>query len=98
MTYRCPEFLKATLDAIEGDERFVMTVGAGVVDSILLACGLLTGNEYVTLTLGTVGIYIGAKGVVEVAQTNADARAAVAQSAGPTGDLTGTMPEGKLPQ
>ncbi len=81
MTYRCPAFIKATLDAIEGDERFVMCVGAGFVDSLLLIGGFLTGNEYVTLTLATVAVYIGAKGAVEIATTNAEARTAMAQAA-----------------
>lgn len=43
-----------------GGRRFVMTVGAGLVDTALLALGKLTGEQYVMLTMGTVAVYIGA--------------------------------------
>ncbi len=43
-----------------GGTRFVMTVGAGIVDTGLLLLGKLTGDQYVTLTLATVAVFIGA--------------------------------------
>jgi len=43
-----------------GGTRFVMTVGAGLVDTMLLLLGKLTGEQYVMLTMGTVAVYIGA--------------------------------------
>lgn len=56
-----PEYLKAWLDAIDGDERFLMTIGAGVVNTLLLVLGLLDQSNYVLLTTSTVGMYIAGK-------------------------------------
>ncbi len=41
-----------------GGTRFVMTVGAGIVDTGLVVFDKLTGDQYVTLTLGTVAVFI----------------------------------------
>lgn len=43
-----------------GGRRFLMTVGAGVVDSLLLIGHFIDQGTYATLTLATVGVYIGA--------------------------------------
>lgn len=43
-----------------GGTRFAMTVGAGIVDTGLLLLDKLTGDQYVTLTLATVAVFIGA--------------------------------------
>ncbi len=43
-----------------GGTRFAMTVGAGIVDTGLCIMDKLTGDQYVTVTLATVGIFIGA--------------------------------------
>lgn len=41
-----------------GGRRFLMVIGAGIVDTVLLWFGKLAGGEYVTVTLATVGVYI----------------------------------------
>lgn len=43
-----------------GGTRFTMTVGAGIVDTGLVLLDKLTGDQYVTLTLATVAVFIGA--------------------------------------
>lgn len=86
MKYRCPEFLKEMLDAIAGDERLVVTIGAGAVDAGLLMGGWLTGGEYVTLTLATVAVYISAKSVDNVAASMGRAKIGVAEAGTGTGD------------
>jgi hypothetical protein len=60
------EYVKAWLEAISGDEKFVMTIGAGVVNTGLLMLGLLDQSNYVLLTLGTVAAYITGKTVENV--------------------------------
>lgn len=56
-----PQYVKGWLDAISGDEKFVMTLGAGVVDTLLLIFGFLDQSNYVILTMGTVATYIAGK-------------------------------------
>lgn len=53
--------LKKILDAISGDEKFLMTLGAGVVNTALLIAGFLSQENYVTLTQWTVCVYIAGK-------------------------------------
>jgi hypothetical protein len=48
------------LIAAAGGRRFVMTVGAGFVDTALLVGGYISEQTYLTLTLATVAVYIGA--------------------------------------
>jgi hypothetical protein len=43
-----------------GGRRFTLTVGAGLVHTILLWAGKLTGEQFVMLTMSTVAVYIGA--------------------------------------
>lgn len=52
-----PETLRAWI-AAAGGRRFLLTLGAGVMSSVLLACGQLTSGDYVLVVLGTVGAYI----------------------------------------
>jgi hypothetical protein len=54
-----PESAAAWLKAL-GGRRFLLTVGCGIVDTILLCAGILPSAEYVTLTLATVAVYVGA--------------------------------------
>ena len=56
-----PQYLKAWLDAIDGDERFVMTVGAGLIHTFLLLVGAIDQGTYAMLTGGTIVAYIGGK-------------------------------------
>jgi hypothetical protein len=53
-----PETLSAYV-AVVGT-RCLVTIGAGVVDTILCWFNKITGEQYVTLTLGTVGVFIAA--------------------------------------
>lgn len=64
MRQSCAAYLKEWLDAIDGDEKFVMTVGAGVVNAIFLACGILSETGYLTILGSTIFAYITGK-VVE---------------------------------
>lgn len=70
--------LKEWLDAIAGDEKFIMVVGAGLVNTALLWFGKIDQVNYVTLTNLTIVAYITGRAVESVASTNADARVAVA--------------------
>lgn len=51
--------LKELLDAIDGDERFLMTVGAGIVNTALLIGAFIDQGTYAMLTGGTVVAFIG---------------------------------------
>lgn len=42
-----------------GGRRFALTVGAGIVDTVLLWFGKLSESGYVTLTLATIAAYLG---------------------------------------
>ena len=53
-----PDKLAAYRVAV-GGTRFLLTLGAGIVDTFLLSMDLLSESHYVTLTLATVGVYIG---------------------------------------
>lgn len=44
-------------DAI-GGRRFVMAMGCGIVSTVLVWFGKLTGTEFQMIVLGTVGIYV----------------------------------------
>jgi hypothetical protein len=43
------------------EQRFVLTVGAGIVDVILLVTKHIASSDYVTLTAATVGAFIVAR-------------------------------------
>jgi hypothetical protein len=43
-----------------GGRRFLITLGAGIVDAVLVWHGKISGTDYVTLTIATVGAFIGA--------------------------------------
>jgi uncharacterized membrane protein YeaQ/YmgE (transglycosylase-associated protein family) len=49
-----------------GGRRFLLTVGCGVVTSVLLWHGKLDGPVYATVVLGTVGAYIAGNTVQKV--------------------------------
>lgn len=49
-----------------GGRRFLLTLGCGVVTSILLWFGKLDGAIYATVVLGTVGAYIAGNTVQKV--------------------------------
>lgn len=53
------QWIKSLLDAIDGDERFLMTLGAGAVNTCLLIGGFIDQGTYAMLTGGTVVAYIG---------------------------------------
>ena len=41
-----------------GGRRFALTVGAGLVHTLLLLLGKISGEQFVMLTMGTVAVYI----------------------------------------
>jgi hypothetical protein len=54
------EWLKAALDVTDGHQRFLMTIGAGFVNTALLVGGYIDMGTYFGLTGGTVVAFIGA--------------------------------------
>jgi hypothetical protein len=54
-----PEIVNLWIKAL-GGTRFLLTVGNGIVCSVLLMGGHLTGSEFVTIVLSTTAVYIGA--------------------------------------
>lgn len=73
--------LKDVLDAIDGDERFVMTALAGFANLVLILAGVIGPTEYVTLSLGTVAVFIGGSAYSAGVQSRADAQVAMYQGA-----------------
>lgn len=55
-----------------GGRTFLLTLGAGIVSSLLCWFGKLSGGEYVAVISLTVGAYIGANAVEKVKQIQAD--------------------------
>ena len=84
--YRCPAFVKESLDAITGDEKFVMTIAIGFANVILTLLGFLTGGEYITGLTLIFGSYIAGKTTEAVAESNASVKIA---------QVTGTAPDNK---
>jgi hypothetical protein len=54
-----PEVFTAWREAL-GGRRFLMTMGAGAVHGAMLFLRLIDQNIYMTLTISTVAVYIGA--------------------------------------
>ena len=54
-----PEKVNAWLAAV-GGRRFIMTMGAGMVHGVMLVLGYMNEQTYMTLTISTVAVYIGA--------------------------------------
>lgn len=52
-----PERLAAWRDAF-GGKRFLLTLGAGLVDAILVWFGKITSGDFVLVTAATVGAFI----------------------------------------
>jgi hypothetical protein len=64
LSYRCPEFLRQSMEAIGGDRAWVMCILVGAANTMLLAAGKLSGGEYIT-GLGIIfSVYTGAKAFV----------------------------------
>jgi len=55
-----------------GGRRFLMTLGAGAINAVLLWFGKLTDGGYVAITLGTVAVYIAANTTQKVKGTKGD--------------------------
>lgn len=55
-----------------GGRTFSLTVGAGLVTSVLVWFGKIDGSAYSTIVLGTVGAYIAANAVQKVAEARAN--------------------------
>lgn len=74
-----PTYLKSWLDACTGHEKFFLVIGAGIVNGIFLACGILTEPGYLTILGGSLLAYIGAK-TYENTRPGADNATPVAQA------------------
>lgn len=46
LSYRCPEFVRQCMAAIDGDRLWVMCIVMGLANFVLLLCGKLSGAEY----------------------------------------------------
>lgn len=57
----CAEHLKSWLDAIDGDEKFVMVMGCAMVNTVLFAAHTLSENGYLMILGGTIFAYISGK-------------------------------------
>lgn len=76
----CPQVLKAYLDAIAGDEKFILTVAIGAVNVPLLSFGYLTGGEYITALGWIFTTYVAGKTVESVATSNSATKVEEARS------------------
>lgn len=63
-----PNDLQSWMSAA-GGRRFLLTVGAGIVHTLLLCFGILTEPNYVTLTIATVATYIAANTTQKVKES-----------------------------
>lgn len=73
-----------------GGRRFWMTVGAGIVDTFLRYIDAIDISAYVTLTLGTIAVYI-AGNTAQKVKTNVQPDAEIADpSRGAAGPVAGT--------
>lgn len=79
-------WLKEMLDSIDGDERFLMTLGAGMVNAALRVGDFISGEIYRDLTLGTVAVFITGSAYTTAVQMKQKANMAIAES---TGDAPG---------
>lgn len=52
-----------------GGRRFLLTVGAGIVNTLLVAHGLIPAAVYESLTIMTVGIYVAGHGAQQFIQS-----------------------------
>lgn len=77
---RASAALKEWLDAISGDEKFLLVVGCGGMSSLHLALHQITESTWLAVVTLTVGAYLGGKAVESAMTTNADARVAVAKT------------------
>lgn len=68
-----------TLIARLGGRTFLLTLGCGVVTSVLVWFGKIDGGTYATVTLGTVGAYIAANAVQKVKQIAGETAIATAK-------------------
>jgi hypothetical protein len=64
-----PEKIRTYREALGGN-RFLLTVGAGVVDTVLLVAGYLDKPTYSNLTLWTVGAFIAGAAAVDISNRN----------------------------
>jgi hypothetical protein len=50
-----------------GGRRFILTVGSGLLNVVLVACGLISDQVYATVTIATVAAYIAGNTAQKVA-------------------------------
>ena len=64
LSLRCPELLRQFMLALDGDHMLVQCLLAGAANSVLCACNLLTGSEYVAALSIVFSVYGGAKAYI----------------------------------
>jgi hypothetical protein len=65
-----PDGIRAWLAAL-GGQRFLLTVGAGIVNTILVWNGKITSGDFVLVTGATVAVFIGAAAYQQKGQNDA---------------------------
>lgn len=95
-TYRCPRFLKESLNALTGDEQFITVIGCGFVNSILLWADKIDQGTYLALTMATVAVFIAAKTTTSVAESSSRTR--VAEAAGYAAEAASNNPPTEGPK
>lgn len=83
MTKSAVEGARAWLNVAHGYERFLMTAGAGLVNTGLLIAGLIDQDTYAMLTAGTVAAFITGSTVSHVKVISSGQNGAVAPQGDP---------------
>ncbi len=61
---RCPEILRQFMNALDNDHMMVQCILAGTANTVMLACGKLSGGEYIAGLSIVFGVYGGAKAYI----------------------------------
>lgn len=63
MRMPCYDYMRKWLEAVDGDEKFVLTIGSGIVTTLLLIFHCIHEDTFMTLIISTVATYIGGAAV-----------------------------------
>jgi hypothetical protein len=75
-------WLKKLLDTIDGDERFIMTLGSGMVNTLLVHQQIISDLIYRDIILGTVGVFILGSAYTAGVQIKQEAQVELAEATG----------------
>lgn len=76
------DHIRAALAATDGNQRFLLTGGCAFMCSIHLQTHVLSETGFVTLVLGTVGVFVGAGTAEKFSQNKANSQIEVAKATG----------------